>query len=170
MADESFEVLIPDVPVANNVIILEGELDILDTSQNMEAPVLAETSLEDFHWTKYAEYLPEDDVAFDVVTAMFDNKSFGWKSRARLVMKIAVQHEFLQRLKEELMTSITKNRKARKAYTRHIDPRQGLRAFLESRDKETLQKLCDEWAVSYKSFMGTNDHTALIEALIDEMV
>ena len=157
MAEESLEVAFMDVHL--DTVYIDPESNCTQD----------EDSLESFHWHNYAEYLPEDDALFDVMTNMFESKAYGWKSRARLLMKIQVQSDYLSRLKEELVTSVTKERKARKAYTRHIDPREGLRAYLESRSEEALQSLCVQHSVSYKSFMKDNDRTELIEALIDEM-
>jgi len=123
------------------------------------------SDVDDFNYEEYVKYFPVE--CTESLTRSFSNKLYGWKSRARLILKIAQWSEHVDDLKSRLVELCTGVRTRRPNV---ITPRDGLRAFINSLAEDKLQLLCNEKSVSYNSFMSTNDKVGLVEAIIDEML
>jgi hypothetical protein len=118
------------------------------------------SDVDSFNYADYSKYVPTE-LATELQAA-FETKRFGWKSRARMLMRIDEYHNHIAALTENL--SFERGPRS----PRKIDPREGLRAFFNSRTDEQLQKACALYNVNYNSF--ANDKANLIEALCDEAV
>ena len=122
--------------------------------------------LENWDYTKYVQYFPQDCVT--ELTTLFQEQSYGWKSRARLIKAIREHYQSISEISEEL-NELTFGKRTRSP--RKIEPREGLRSYLNSLSLEALEKACVIHSVSFKSFVGVNGETSeCIEALCDEML
>lgn len=124
-------------------------------------------NIEDFDWHNYAQYFPE--AVREKLETVFETKRYGWKKTARLLRRIEKWDSYLKELYNELADRAdSKLGKPRGPHVIH--PRDGLRAGLMALREDALQKLCDEFTVSYNSFMATGDKAGLVEAIMDEMI
>lgn len=135
----------------------------LELADKVETP--KNTKLDEFNYLDYENYFPQEHEKF--LTDMLSTRAYGWKSRARVLMDIGRVSHQLEGLHADL---IARCNGSRKSYTRLIEPRDGLRAFLTSLDDEKLGRVCYEQSVDYNSFMKSNDRIGLVEAIIDEML
>jgi len=125
-----------------------------------------DSALDNFEYTNYLVYFPVDAEKREFLINMFETRQHGWRTRAELLIRCAEINAMLT----DQVTKVddyAQNKLLGKHGPRVVDPSKGLRTWLNSRDEETLQKLCVKHSVSYSSF--SNDRPNLIEALIDEM-
>ncbi len=120
-----------------------------------------------FSWGEYSGYLPEDTERKDFLIGLLEHKQYGWKKRARLLMRIQETDTLLQKLIVEFHESAVTDRFTKPKPVRSVGAREGLQIWLNSRSEDTLQQLCEDYSVSYDSFKA--DKPMLIEALLDEM-
>lgn len=116
------------------------------------------SDVDSFVYGEFSQYVPE--ALKKELAEAFETKRYGWKSRARMLMKIDELTNHIATLTENL--SFERGPRG----PRKVDPRDGLRAYLMSRTEEQLQKVCEIYSVSYTSF--NSDKANLIEALCDE--
>jgi len=131
-----------------------------------EAQVVAseeDTALDlvDFNYLEYTQFMPEDTV--EKLTEVLSNKTYGWKTRARILVRIKDYTQTISELQEEL-SELTLGKRTR---TVKIDPRKGLVAFLNSQNEEYLQRACSKYNVNFASFADNRE--MLLEALADEI-
>ncbi len=148
---------------------MSDETIVFMEDEGMEDNDVSAQDLADFDWSVYqpelVNLLPE---GFNTtLQAVFTNKPYGWKKRARQVIKIHKQYKYLLRLVDELDQTLNAPRKLRKST---IDPREGLMAFLRTQTDLQITKLCVEYCVSYKSYMNAGDKLGLLEAIAEEML
>ncbi len=117
-----------------------------------------------FDYQVYAQHFPEN--LRPVLVGMFENQEYGWKSRARQVLKLVRAKEEVHRLEGELEALCSRVGRVQKSPAESA--RVSLRTFLMSLGQRQLEHVCELHNVSYASF--AHDPNELVEAIIDEML
>ena len=123
-------------------------------------------NVDNFDYVQHEGDIPES--IRPALLGMFERQDYGWKARARQVLKIARAKQEVARLETDLTTLCTAGRASRTPKTPEASARASLRNFLVTLDEAKLQHICAQHNVSYPAFEG--DPANLIEAIIDEML
>lgn len=136
--------------VEENVFTIQEPTPVNETEEGSD--------VDSFVYAEYSEFVPAE-LKTELSTA-FETKRYGWKSRARMLMRISEYTDHIKALTENL--SFERGPRG----PRKIEPRDGLRAYFMSLTDEQLQRACNIYSVSYTSF--SSDKSNMIEALVDE--
>ena len=122
-------------------------------------------NVDGFDYQQYVSHFPTE--LHGHLTEVFSTHAYGWKSRARQVLKIVRGKQEVERLYGDL-AAICAQGKIPVSKDPIDRARVSLRVFIASLTEDKVEELCKRVGVSFDSF--SNDPANRIEALIDEMV
>lgn len=124
-----------------------------------------EQVLANFDWANYVQYFPAS-VASEL-QEMLSTHAYGWKSKARMLLRIERISKELQTAQVDLANSFVDGRHAK---TPEEKAHGAMKRFLATLTESKLQEACVRYNISYNTFMSSNDKAGLIEALAQTIV
>jgi len=125
-------------------------------------------SLKDFSYSTYRNLAPEE--VRDQLEKVFTDQVYGWKRKARILLRLQNAHSWVQDVEQELIEACEGRSVTRQPRSKQEMARTSVRGFLNSLEDNKLEVLCDKHNVSFNSFMSVGDKVGLVEALLDEML
>jgi len=146
----------------------EIERENMDESAVVNGVEEKVSELVNFDYSEYMDITPVQ--VRESLTEVFSKQVYGWKRKAKIVMRLSNAHTHVQDIEQELLEACEGKSTNRTPRSKEEVARTKIREFLTSMDTDKLERLCVKHSVSYSSFMGSNDKVGLVEALVDEML
>ncbi len=146
----------------------EIERENMDESAVLNGVEEKVSELVNFSFQDYVDITPVE--LQDGLSKVFAERIYGWKRKAKILMRLSNAHTHVQDIEQELLEACEGKSTNRTPRSKEEVARTKIREFLTSMDADKLERLCVKHSVSYSSFMGSNDKVGLVEALVDEML